>query len=59
MRGVNVGDTVTTQDGKHTGTIEEIRTVRNETTRELRFELVICEKKGYRFTCSIDDIMIF
>lgn len=59
MRGINVGDTVTTQDGKHTGTVEEIRTIKNEITRDLKFELVIKERKGYRFVCDINDIMIF
>lgn len=59
MRGVNVGDIVTTQDGKHTGEIEEIRTIKNKVTRELKFELVIKEKKGYRFVCDINDIMIY
>ena len=59
MRGVKIGDTVTTQDGKHTGKIKEIRTIKNKVTRDLKFELVIEDKKGYYFTCDINDIMIF
>lgn len=59
MRGINIGDTVTTQDGKHTGKIKEIRTIKNEVTRDLKFELVIEDKKGYHFVCDINDIMIF
>lgn len=58
MRGIRIGDTVSTQDGKHTGKIEEIRTVRNKTNRELNLEVVIKEKKGYRFVCDINDIVI-
>lgn len=58
MRGIRIGDTVSTQDGKHTGKIEEIRTVRNKINRELNLEVVIKEKKGYRFVCDIDNIVI-
>ena len=59
MRVVKIGDTVTTQDGKHTGKIKEIRAIKNKVTRDLKFELVIENKKGYHFICDINDIMIF
>lgn len=59
MRGIKIGDTVTTQDGKHTGIIKEIRTTKDEVTRNLKFELVIEDKKRHILICDINDVMIF
>ncbi|MBQ2937601.1 MAG: hypothetical protein IJE05_01775 [Clostridia bacterium] len=57
MRGIRVGDTVSTQDGKHKGKVVNIWTGL-DCTDTLTFKVRLEEENGESFICEIDDIVI-
>lgn len=56
MRGFDIGDTLTTQDRKHTGQVTKIENKIIE--NELRFIITIDEGIGKTFKAGIDEFMI-
>lgn len=57
MRGIRIGDIVTTQDGKHKGKILNIWNGLDQTDT-MTIKVRLQEESGESYICEIDDIVI-